>query len=68
MKRKIIAELENWKCPVCNCTTWKGILKNKWKIPNFKNKRLIVCSECYCGIIYPKPTEDLFICRNSKSR
>ncbi len=57
MKSKIIAEPKNWKCPVCNCTIWKEILKNKWKIPNFKHKWLIVCSECFCGIIYPKPTE-----------
>lgn len=58
MKSKIIAELENWKCPVCNCIKWKRILKNKWKIPNFKNNLLIVCSECFCGVIYPKPTEE----------
>ena len=58
MKSKIIAEPENWKCSICNCTTWKEILKNKYMIPNFKHKLLIVCAECFCGFIYPKPTEE----------
>ncbi|GAI59853.1 unnamed protein product [marine sediment metagenome] len=58
MESKIIAESKNWKSPVCNCTIWKEILKNKWKIPNYKNKWLIVCSECFCGSIYPKPIEE----------
>lgn len=58
MESKIIAKPKNWKCPVCNYTIWKEILKNKWKIPNFKHKWLIICSECFCSSIYPKPIEE----------